>query len=87
MHSSLIGKIEKARRYAQEKDRITFSELAVDFRGDHSRYQTGYKEGDWYCSCRFFAVHGLCSHTMSLQKMLGTMLPEDSLTTPGGVPA
>ena len=78
MHSSIIGKIEKARLYAQEKDRITFSELNVSFRGDHDSYQTGFKEGGWYCTCHYFSVHGLCSHTMSLQKILGSILPEDS---------
>jgi hypothetical protein len=34
MHSSLIGKIEKANRYARERDRITFDQLGVTFRGD-----------------------------------------------------
>jgi hypothetical protein len=29
MQSSLIGKIEKAKRYAQETDRISFSEFTV----------------------------------------------------------
>jgi len=33
MQSSLIGKIEKAKRYAQETDRISFSEFTVKFRG------------------------------------------------------
>jgi hypothetical protein len=35
MHSSLIGKIEKANRYARETDRITFQRLALEFRGDN----------------------------------------------------
>jgi len=38
MQSSLIGKIEKAKLYAQEKDRITFSELSVEFRGENDNY-------------------------------------------------
>jgi len=33
MQSSLIGKIEKAKRYAHEKDRVTFNELSVKFHG------------------------------------------------------
>jgi len=55
MQSSLIGKIEKAKRYAQEPDRVTFNELAVKFRGENSEYQTGYKDGKWHCTCSFFA--------------------------------
>ena len=81
MQSSLIGKIEKANRYAQERDRITFSELEVKFRGENDNYNTGYKDGKWYCSCHFFASWGLCSHTMALQKILENMLPSEALTT------
>ncbi len=81
MQSSLIGKIEKAKRYAQEKDRITFSELSVKFRGEHDNYNTGYRNGKWYCSCHFFSNWGLCSHTMALERILGDMLPKEALTT------
>ena len=81
MQSSLIGKIEKAKFYAQEPERVTFSDLSVQFRGEHSDYSTGYHDGKWYCSCRFFAQWELCSHTMALQKILHTMLPKEALAT------
>ncbi|MFC1986774.1 hypothetical protein ACFLUK_00285 [Chloroflexota bacterium] len=81
MQSSLIGKIEKAKRYAQEKDRVTFSELVVEFRGENAEYVTSYQEGKWHCSCHFFLSWGLCSHTMALERILGHMLPEEALTT------
>ena len=81
MQSSLIGKIEKAKRYAQETDRITFRELLVEFQGEHDNYITGYKDGKWHCSCHFFPSWGLCSHTMALEKILGSMLPEEAMIT------
>jgi len=81
MQSSMIGKIEKAKRYAQEKERVTFSEFEVKFRGEHDTYITGYKEGKWHCSCHFFSGWGLCSHTMALERMLRNMLPEEALST------
>ncbi len=81
MQSSLIGKIEKAKLYAQEKDRITFSELSVKFRGENDNYDTGYRDGKWHCSCNFFSTWGLCSHTMALQKILANMLPSEALET------
>ena len=81
MQSSLIGKIEKAKRYAQETDRITFSELSVKFRGDNDSHITGYKDGRWHCTCDFFSHWQLCSHTMALEKILSNMLPEEALTT------
>ncbi len=59
MQSSLIGKIEKAKRYAQETDRVTFSELSVKFRGENDSYITGYKDGNWHCSCHFFFKLGV----------------------------
>ncbi|OGO06541.1 MAG: hypothetical protein A2Y92_05780 [Chloroflexi bacterium RBG_13_57_8] len=81
MQSSLIGKIEKAKRYAQEKDRVTFSELEVKFRGENSDYHTGYKDGKWHCTCSFFPKWGVCSHTMALEKILAGMLPPEAVTT------
>ena len=81
MQSSLIGKIEKAKRYAQETDRITFSGLSVTFRGNNDSHSTAYSDGKWRCTCDFFASWGLCCHTMALEKILGNMLPEEALTT------
>ena len=81
MQSSLIGKIEKAKRYAQEKERVTFYELSAKFRGENDDYTTSYKDGKWHCSCHFFSSWGLCSHTMALQKILDNMLPPEALTT------
>ena len=80
MQSSLIGKIEKANRYAQEKERIHFTGFSVNFRGEHNSYTTEYKEGKWHCSCHFFSQWGLCSHTIALEKVLGEMLPQEALT-------
>ena len=68
MQSSLIGKIEKAKRYAQEPERVTFSELSVKFRGENNDYTTEYKEGKWHCSCHFFPSWGVCCHTMGQWK-------------------
>ncbi len=81
MQSSLIGKIEKAKRYAEETERVTFTEFSIKFRGDNDSHTTGYKDGKWHCSCRFFSSWGLCSHTMALEKILGNMLPKEAQTT------
>ncbi len=81
MQSSLIGKIEKAKRYAEEPERVTFSELSVKFRGENNNYITEYKEGKWHCSCHFFSSWGVCSHTMALERILSNMLPKEALTT------
>lgn len=80
MQSSLIGKIEKAKRYSQEKDRVVFTDFKVSFRGDNDSYLLSYEDGRWSCSCNFFSVRGMCSHTMALQRMLGEMLPGEAVS-------
>ena len=80
MQSSLIGKIEKSKRYAQERERITFADLTVNFRGEHDDYTLSYKEGEWHCSCRFFSSWGKCSHSMAMQRILAEMLPQEAIS-------
>ena len=81
MQSSLIGKVEKAKRYAQEPNRITISKFTADFRGEHNHYTVSYTEDKWHCTCHFFSQWGLCSHTMALQELLTGMLPEQALAS------
>jgi len=80
MQSSIVGKIEKAKRYAQEPDRITFSDFRAKFRGEHDTYDLSYKDGKWLCSCFFFSRWQICSHTMALQRVLDPMLPKEALS-------
>ncbi len=87
MQSSLIGKIEKAKRYAHEKDRVTFSALSVKFRGENDEYSVSYNDGKWRCTCRFYSQWGLCSHTMAMEQILREMLPEEALSNKFDLPA
>ena len=80
MQSSLIGKIEKAKRYAQDKDRVILKELTVKFRGENSDYDINFRDGKWRCTCSFFSKWGLCSHTMAMEKILENMLPPEART-------
>jgi hypothetical protein len=74
MHSSIIGKIDKARRYSEEKDRVSITSLRATFQGDHNAYAVDFESGSWHCECRSFLTRGMCSHTMALQRMLEEML-------------
>jgi len=56
------------------------SDFTVSFAGENNTHTTSYGEGQWHCSCSFFAKWGLCSHTMALQKILVGMLPEEALS-------
>lgn len=75
MQSSLIGKVEKAKRYATERNRVSFSAFTASFEGEHDRYSVRYEDGRWRCSCTSFSQAGLCSHVMAMQRMLDGMVP------------
>jgi len=76
MYSSLIGKVQKAQQYAQERERVHFSQFNASFRGEHDSYQVTYHEGNWWCSCNHFSPHQFCSHTMAIERMLEGMVPQ-----------
>jgi len=66
MHSSLIGKVEKANRYARELDRITIDRLSLTFRGDNDTHHIGLDAGQWRCPCHYFESWGSCVHLLTL---------------------
>jgi hypothetical protein len=78
MHSSLIGKIEKAQRYEHEPERVTITGLQADFRGEHDVYHLNLSDNHWSCTCSFYHSYGTCSHTMALQRILSKMLNMES---------
>jgi len=75
MDSDMIGKIEKAIRYAQEPERFEFQNFSVKLRGEHRTHTVNYNEQRLSCTCDFFKTHGSCSHTIAMEKTLGIMLP------------
>lgn len=75
MNSSVIGKIEKARRYAQEKHRIRFESFEVSFRGENGDHKVNLSGDKLRCTCDFFAGYSTCAHTMALERVLEGMLP------------
>ncbi|HZC04256.1 MAG TPA: hypothetical protein VE338_01325 [Ktedonobacterales bacterium] len=77
MYSSMIGKIAKAKQYAQEPDRIQFSQFEASFRGENDTHTISFHEGSWSCDCNFFADHGACSHTLAAERVFGVSIPHD----------
>jgi hypothetical protein len=75
----MIGKIEKAHRYAKEPERVRIGSLDAVFHGSHDDYRVGLTDGHWHCSCHAFSSHalGTCAHVMAIQQMLAPMLSED----------
>ena len=75
MQSSLIGKIEKARRYAKEPSRVSLLQLTASFRGDNDEHTITFENGVLKCECEFFVARDVCCHTMAMERMLSNVLP------------
>lgn len=77
MDYGMIGKIEKAKRYAQQKDRFSVKKLEVVVGGENNPHYVKYEDGQWTCDCEFFQSRGRCSHTMALEMILEGMVESD----------
>lgn len=79
MDYGMIGKIEKAKRYAEERDRITFNSLTAQFGGDNNAYTITLGADGWDCTCPGFRTHSICPHIMSLERLFKPMLKRTPL--------
>jgi hypothetical protein len=77
MDYGMIGKIEKAKRYAEERDRFRFNAFDMTFHGDNNSHQVGFTHGKFRCDCEFFMTHERCGHTMALEILFKDMLPAE----------
>jgi len=75
----MINKIQKAKEYAQEPDRVTFHNLTMEFHGDNATYTLSLGPDGWSCTCPGFQKYGICPHIMSVEKLLKPMLKRDPL--------
>ena len=76
MDYGMIGKIDKAKRYAEQRERIRFTVFEVTFHGDNNDHHVHFKDGVFKCDCEFFITHHHCAHTMAIEILLKDMLPE-----------
>lgn len=74
MDSGMIGKIEKARRYAREPHRFHIEALTVRIDGENNTHLVHLQNGKWQCDCDFFRTRKVCTHTMALEELLKGML-------------
>ncbi len=70
MDYGMIGKIKKAKRYAEERERIQIDNLSVTFNGTNNPHVVQLENGHWQCDCDFFQTRGRCSHTIALEIIL-----------------
>lgn len=79
MDYGMIGKIEKAKRYAAQPERVTFRSFSIDFKGDNNSYTVTLGPDGWDCTCPGFRAHAICPHVMSLEKLFKPMLKRNPL--------
>ncbi len=70
MDSGMIGKIQKSKQYADERERIQINSLSVTFQGQNNAHKVSFQDGKWLCDCDFFQTRDRCSHTMALERIL-----------------
>ncbi len=76
MDSGLIGKLEKAKRYAEDRHRFLFNQFDLTFHGDNNEHHVTYNKGVFTCDCEFFLTHKRCGHSMALEILLKDMITE-----------
>ncbi|HAL48479.1 MAG: hypothetical protein FI707_12085 [SAR202 cluster bacterium] len=82
MDSSLMRKIEKAKDYALQPERIRFRSYKAEFRGDNGNHAIAYESGKWGCDCEYYERRGTCTHIMAMQFMLEGMLAAGATALP-----
>ncbi len=78
MDSGMIGKIQKAKRYAQERERFHIESLEIAVDGTNNQHRVVLKEGKLTCTCDFFQSREYCSHTMAIEEIMKDMEPISS---------
>ena len=58
MDYGMIGKIEKAKRYAKERERISFGSFEATIMGENNSHIVRF-DGEWSCDCSFFQSRGV----------------------------
>lgn len=79
MDYGMIGKIEKAKQYAQERKRVTFHSFMVDFKGNNATYELSLGPDGWECTCPGFGKYGICPHLMAMERLFAPMLKREPL--------
>lgn len=77
MDADKISEIVKAKRYAEEPERIQFTTFEAKLRGDKGFHSISFDNGMWSCTCEVFHRDGDCQHTMAMLRVLGVTLPRE----------
>lgn len=71
---NVVSDVDKAQRYAQERDRIRFTAFDVTFHGNNSEHTVTYDNGQWFCDSVSFKLRGVSSHVIAMERLLKGMI-------------
>ncbi|MGQ9887886.1 MAG: SWIM zinc finger family protein [Aggregatilineales bacterium] len=71
---NVVSDVEKAHRYAQERDRIRFTAFNATVHGNNSEHTVTYDNGVWYSDSTSFKLRGVSSHIIALERLLKGMV-------------
>ena len=78
MNAALVRKMQKAKDYAIQPERVNLTQCKITFKGRNDDHELLFDTGTWVCSCRFFKRQSTCSHVMAMQIMLDGMVANQS---------
>jgi hypothetical protein len=67
--SSLLSKIDKAKRYVREPERFSITSDQAQVHSDHGTRNLMKKDNQWICDCNFHQEHLVCSHIIALKEL------------------
>ena len=67
-----------ASAWARLARRAASHRVALTFRGDNDTHHVSLDAGQWHCTCHYFDSWRTCVHVLTLQKIMGVMLPEEA---------
>ena len=71
---NVVSDVEKAHRYAEERDRISITSFQATFHGNNNDHTVTYKDGVWDSDSNSFKLRGVSSHIIALERLLKGMI-------------
>lgn len=71
---NVVSDVDKASRYADERDRIRFVTFNATFHGNNREHTITYDNGTWFSDSASFKLRGVSSHIIALERLLKGMV-------------
>jgi hypothetical protein len=65
-----LRKLQKAHDYATEPSRLEVLTLTITMKSEHGMRRVELNDGQWSCTCEYFAPNNTCSHVMTVELIL-----------------